>query len=89
MTPYVRYSRKRFGKPHRNPREENGLNFSIINALAEAGYNPKGTFLDLETTKWGSEKEERRNHIQGHVPSRGHYIQGEGHLKRILRHKAT
>jgi hypothetical protein len=48
---YVRDSRKRFGKPYRNPREENGLNFSIINALAEAGYNPKGTFLDLETTK--------------------------------------
>jgi hypothetical protein len=51
MAPYVRYSRKRFEKPYRNPREENGLNFGIINALAEAGYNPKGTFLDLETTK--------------------------------------
>ena len=48
MAPYVRYSRKRIGKPYRNPREENGLNFGIINALAEAGYNPKGTFLDLE-----------------------------------------
>jgi hypothetical protein len=51
MAPYVRYSRKRFGKPYGNPREENGLNFGIINTLAEAGYNPKGTFLDLETTK--------------------------------------
>jgi hypothetical protein len=46
-------------KPYRNPREENGLNFSIINALAKAGYNPEGTFLDLETTKYGSKKKER------------------------------
>jgi hypothetical protein len=44
----VRYSCEGFGNPYRNPWEENGLNFGIINALAKAGYNPKGTFLDLE-----------------------------------------
>ena len=48
------------GTPYRDPWKENCLDFGIINAFTQTWYDPKGTFLNLETNEYNSRKDIKR-----------------------------